>query len=121
MEFEPLLETSGEFNLRSINLTHGEYPCHCLAQTMWYPEKSNLCMIRDVEEIRSIGLPDDHQKVSLFVVSSMLALRWIEGNIPSLNIESQRYRQWRRYMLLTTAGGLSCFRMLAKNSLHPWK
>ena len=28
MEFEPLLEASGECNLRSINMTHGECPCH---------------------------------------------------------------------------------------------
>ena len=42
MEFGPLLEASGERNLRSINLTHGECPCHCLAQTVWYPEQSNL-------------------------------------------------------------------------------
>ena len=38
MEFEFLLEASGERNLRSINLTHGECPSHCLAQTVWYPE-----------------------------------------------------------------------------------
>ena len=44
-EFKPLLETSGERNLRSINLTHGECPCHCPAQTVWYPEHSNLCLI----------------------------------------------------------------------------
>ena len=81
MEFEPLLEASGERNLRSINLTHGEYPCHCLAQVVWYPEQSNLCLIWDVEEIRSIGLPDHQQRVTLFVVSSMLALQWIEQNI----------------------------------------
>ena len=30
MEFEPLLEASGERNLWSINLTHGDYPCHYL-------------------------------------------------------------------------------------------
>ena len=48
MEFEPLLEASGERNLRSINLTHGEGPCHCLARTVWYPEHSNLCLIWDV-------------------------------------------------------------------------
>ena len=81
MEFEPLLEASGERNIRSINLTHGECPCHCLAQTVWYPEHSNLCLICDVEEIRSVGLPDHQQKVTLFVVSSMLALRWIEENV----------------------------------------
>ena len=56
MVFEPLLEASGERNLRSINLTHGEYPCHCLAQKVWYPEQSNLCLIWDTEEILSIGL-----------------------------------------------------------------
>ena len=52
---------------------------------MWYPEQSNLCLVWDDEEIRSIGLPDHHQKVTLFVVSSMLELRWIrwiEEKIP---------------------------------------
>ena len=34
IEFEPLLEASGERNLRSINLTLGEYSCHNLAQTV---------------------------------------------------------------------------------------
>ena len=80
MEFEPLLEASGERTLRSINLTPGECPCHCLAQTVWYPEHSNLCLIWDVEEILSIGLPGHQQEVALFVVSTMLALRWIEEN-----------------------------------------
>ena len=67
--------------LISINLTHGEYPCQCLAQTVWYPEQSNLCLIWDIEEIRSIGLLDHQQKVTFFVVSSMLALRCTEQNI----------------------------------------
>ena len=31
IELEFLLEASGERNLRSIDITHGEYPCHCLA------------------------------------------------------------------------------------------
>ena len=34
IEFESLLEISGERNFRSINLTHEECPCHCLAQTV---------------------------------------------------------------------------------------
>ena len=51
MEFEPLLEASGERNLRSINLKHGDYPCHCLTHMVWYPEKSNLCLIWDIGEI----------------------------------------------------------------------
>ena len=79
--FEPLLEASGERNLRSINLTHGECPCHSLAQTLWYPEHSNLCLIWDVEEIRSVGLPDHQQKVTFFVVRSMLASQWIVENL----------------------------------------
>ena len=81
MELEPLLEASGERNLRSIEITHGECPCHCLAQTVWYPEHSNLCLVWDVEEIRSIGLLDHQQKVTILVVSTMLALRWIEENV----------------------------------------
>ena len=81
MELEPLLEALGERNLRSIDLTHGECPCHCLAQTVWYSDHANLCLIWDVEEIRSLGLPDQQQKVIILVVSTMLALRWIEENV----------------------------------------
>ena len=81
MELEPLLEASGERNLRSIEITHGEFPCHCLAQTVWYSDHANLCLIWDVEEIRSLGLPDHQQKVTILVVSTMLALRWIEENV----------------------------------------
>ena len=81
VELEPLLEASGERNLRSIEITHGECPCHCLAQTVWYPEHPNLCLVWDVEEIRSIGLPDHQQKKTILVLSTMLALRWIEENV----------------------------------------
>ena len=81
MELEPLLEASGERNFKSIKITHGECPCHCLAQTVWYPDHANLCLVWDVEEIRSIGLPDHRQKVTLLVMSTMLALRWIEENV----------------------------------------
>ena len=48
---------------------------------VWYPEKSSLCLIWDVEDIRALALPDHQQKVTIFVVSSMLALRWIEENV----------------------------------------
>ena len=89
MELEPLLEASGERNLRSIDLTHGDCPCHCLSQTVWYPDHANLCLIWDVEEIRSLGLPDHQQKVTILVVSAILALRWIEGNLA-------KYRNRRR-------------------------
>ena len=81
MELEPLLEASGERNLRIIDFTYGECPCHFLAQTVWYPEHSNLCLVRDMEEIRWIGLPDHRQKVTILVVSTKLALQWIEENV----------------------------------------
>ena len=81
MVFEHLLETSGEPNLRSINLMHKEYLCHCQAQTVWYPEQPIFCLIWNVEEIQSIGLTEGQQNDTLLVVSSMLALRWIEENI----------------------------------------
>ena len=81
MELEPLLEASGERNLRNIDLTHGDCPCHCLAQTVWYPDQANLCLIWDVEEIRSLRLPEHQQKVIILMVSTMLALRWMEENI----------------------------------------
>ena len=77
MELKPLLEASGERNLRNIEITHGE----CLAQTVYYPEHSNLCLVWDVEKIHSFGLPDHQQKVTILVVSTMLALRWIEENV----------------------------------------
>ena len=35
----------------------------------------------DVEEIKSLGLPEHQQKVTILVVSTMLALRWMEENI----------------------------------------
>ena len=105
MEFEPLLKNFGEHNLRSINLPNGDYPCHCLAQTVWYPEKSNFCLLWDVEEIPAIGLPDHQQKVTLFVVSSMLALRWYEKNVTKYR--EWKHQSWRGYTLLIIAGDLS--------------
>ena len=57
------------------------YQCHCLAQTVWYPEKCNFCLVWDIEEIRAIGLPDHQQKVTVFVMSSLLVLWWIEENV----------------------------------------
>ena len=34
---------------RNILMTDGEYPCHCLAQTLWYPKRGNLVLLWDVE------------------------------------------------------------------------
>ena len=91
MELDLLPEASGERNLRSIDITHGECPCHCLAQTVRYPDHAKLCLIWDVEEIRSIGLPDHRQTVTLLVVSKMLALRWIEETVTKTPTVEQIY------------------------------
>ena len=80
MEVEPLLGASGYRTRRNILMTHGEYPCHCLAQTLWYPKRGNLVLVWDVEELYSTGLPDQNQQVSIVVVSAMLAVRWLEAN-----------------------------------------
>ena len=80
MEVEPLLGASGYRTRRNIVRTHGEYPCHCLAQTLWYPKRGNLSLVWDVEELYSTGLPDQNQQVSIVVVSAMLAVRWLEAN-----------------------------------------
>ena len=80
MEVEPLLGASGYRTRRNILMTHGEYPCHCLAQTLWYSKRGNLVLVWDVEELYSTGLPDQNQQVSIVVVSAMLAVRWLEAN-----------------------------------------
>ena len=67
MEVEPLLGASGYGTRRNIVRTHGEYPCHCLAQTLWYPKRGNLMLVWDVEELYSTGLPDQNQQVSIVV------------------------------------------------------
>ena len=61
-------------------MTHGEYPCHCLTQTLWYPKRVNMVLVWDVEELYSTRLPDHNQQVSIVVVSTMLAVRWFEAN-----------------------------------------
>ena len=62
-EVEPLLGASGYRTRRNILMTRGEYPCHCLAQTLWYPKLGNLVLVWDVEELYSTGLPDQNQPV----------------------------------------------------------
>ena len=50
MEVEPLLGASGYRTRRNILMTPGEHPCHCLAQTLWYPKRGNPVLVWDVEE-----------------------------------------------------------------------
>ena len=79
-EVEPLLGAAGYRTRRNIVRTHGEYPCHCLAQTLWYPKRGNLMLVWDVEELYFTGLPDQNQQVSIVVGSAMLAVRCLEAN-----------------------------------------
>ena len=79
-EVAPLLGASGYRTRRNILMTHGEFPCHCLAQTLWYPKRGNLVLVCDVEELYSTGLPDQIQPLSIVVVSAMLTVRWLEAN-----------------------------------------
>ena len=61
-------------------MTHGEHPCHCLAQTLWYPKHGNSMLVLGVEELFSTGLPDQTQPVSILVVSAMIAVRGLEAD-----------------------------------------
>ena len=85
MEVEPLLEASGKRNWRSIMLTHDEFPCHCLLQTWWYPERSNLVLIWDSGELLSMGLPDSSQPITIVIVGVMMAIRWLEDHVRENN------------------------------------
>ena len=68
-EVEPLLGASGHRTRKNILMTHGEYPCHCLADVM-------------VPQTRQSGVivGRQNQPVSIVVVSAMLAVRWLEAN-----------------------------------------
>ena len=81
MEVESLLEASGKRNWRSIMLTHDEFACHCLLQTWWYPERSNLVLIWDSVELLSMGLPDSSRPITIVIVGVMMAIRWLEAHV----------------------------------------
>ena len=57
-EVEPLLGASGYRNRRNILMTHGKYPCHCLAQTLWYPQReSGVSMGRGGVVLHGVARP----------------------------------------------------------------
>ena len=76
MELEPQPEASGERKPPEHRYHAWGMPMPLSGTDRVYPEHSNICLVRDVEENRWIGLPDHRQKVTLLVVSAMLALRW---------------------------------------------
>ena len=63
-------------------MNHGEYPCHCLAQTLWDLKGGNLIFVWDVEELFSAVSPDQAQPVSILVVRALIEV-----------VESQRWNE----------------------------
>ena len=93
MDVEPLLEASGKRNWRSIMLTHDEFPCHCLLQTWWYPERSNLVLIWDSGELLSMGLPDSSRHITIVIVGVMMAIRSLEALVRENNRQEAPTRE----------------------------
>ena len=93
MEMEPLLEASGKRNWRSIMLTHDEFPCHCLLQTWWYPELSNLVLIWDSGELLSMVLPDSSRPITIVIVGVMMAIRWLMAHVRENNRQEAPTRE----------------------------
>ena len=93
MEVEPLLEASGKRNWRSIMLTDDEFPCHCLLQTWWCPERSNLVLIWDSGELLSMGLPHSSRPITIVIVGVMMAIRWLEAHVRENNRQEAPTRE----------------------------
>ena len=66
-------------------LTHDEFLCHCLLQTWWYPERSNLVLIWDSGELLSMDLRDSSQPITIVIVGVMMAIRWLEAHVKENN------------------------------------
>ena len=66
-------------------LTHDEFPCHCLLQTWWYPERSNLVLIWDSGELLSMSLRDSSHPITIVIVGVMMAIRWLEAQLKENN------------------------------------
>ena len=74
-------------------LTHDEFPCHCLLQTWWYPERSNLVLIWDSGELLSMDLPDSSQPITIVIVGVMMAIRWLEAHVKENNRQEMPKRE----------------------------
>ena len=93
MEVKPLLEASGKRNWRSIMLTHEEFPCHCLLQTWWYTERSNLVLIWDSGELLSMGLPDSSRPITIVIVGVLMAIRGMDAHVRENNRQEALTRE----------------------------
>ena len=93
MEVEPLPEASGKRNWKSIMLTHYNFPCHCLVQTWWYPERSNLVLIWDSGELLSMGLPDSSRPITIVILGVMMAVRCLEAHVRENNRQEALTRE----------------------------
>ena len=112
MKVDPLLEFSGERNWRSIMLTHDEFACHCLLQTWWYPERSNLVLIWDSGELLSMGLPDSSRPITIVIVGVMMAIRWLKAQVKENNRHEAPTRE--QLQKLDCQKDLDLFRTMCK-------
>ena len=93
LEVEPLLEALRKRKWRSIMLAHDEFPCHCLLQTWWYPERSNLVLIWDCGELLSMVLPDSLRPITIVIVGVLMATRWLEAHVKENNRQEAPTRE----------------------------
>ena len=119
MEVEPLLEASGKRIWRSIMLTHDEFPCHCLVQTWWYPERINLVLIWDSGELLSMGLPDSSRPITIVIVGVMMAIRWLEAHMRENNRQEAPTRE--QLQKLDCLKDLDLFETMCKILTFQWK
>ena len=123
MEVEPLLEASVKRNWRSIMLTHDEFPCHCLLQTWWYPERSNLVLIWDSGELLSMGSPDSSRPITIVIVGVMMAIRWLEAHVRENSRQEAPTREQLQKLDCPKDLDLfetMCKKIWARRRLMPW-
>ena len=66
-------------------LTHDEFPCRCLLQTLWYPGRSSLVLIWDCGELLSMGLSDSSQPITIVIVGVMMAIQGLGAHFKENN------------------------------------
>ena len=76
-------------------LTHDEFPCHCLLQTWWYPERGNQVLIWDSGELLFMGLPDTSRPITILIVGVMMAIRWLEAHVKENNRQETPTKEYK--------------------------
>ena len=76
-------------------MTHDEFPCHCLLQTWWYPERGNQVLIWDSRELLFMGLPDSSRPITILIVGVMMAIRWVEAHVKENNRQEAPTKEYK--------------------------